>query len=138
MLLLVAFAFQYGADLQPCELCIWQRWPHAAAAAIAVAAVAVTAAALCWAGAAAAFTAAGLALYHSGVERKLWSGPSTCAGTPLQSMSGADLLDFTAPAAVPLCDEVVWSLVGLSMAEWNGLLSLALAGLWIAAAIRNP
>ena len=26
-----AFAFQYIGGLAPCQLCLWQRWPHAAA-----------------------------------------------------------------------------------------------------------
>src|SRR3954469_7193168 len=30
-LLLGAFAFQYLGGLAPCEMCIWQRWPHGAA-----------------------------------------------------------------------------------------------------------
>jgi disulfide bond formation protein DsbB len=36
-----------------------------------------------------------------------------------------------------MCDEVPWSLLGLSMASWNVLASLALAGLWVAAARRR-
>ena len=30
-LLLGAFAFQHLGGLAPCKLCLWQRWPHAAA-----------------------------------------------------------------------------------------------------------
>src|SRR5258705_10688602 len=30
-LLLGAFAFQYLGGLAPCEMCIWQRWPHGGA-----------------------------------------------------------------------------------------------------------
>ena len=30
-LLAGAFAFQYLGGLPPCQLCLWQRWPHAAA-----------------------------------------------------------------------------------------------------------
>ncbi len=35
-----------------------------------------------------------------------------------------------------MCDEVAWSLAGLSMASWNAILSLFLAALWIAALRR--
>ena len=35
--LLGAFGFQFLGDLPPCKLCIWQRWPHAAAVVIVVA-----------------------------------------------------------------------------------------------------
>ena len=26
-----AFGFQYIGGMAPCQLCLWQRWPHAAA-----------------------------------------------------------------------------------------------------------
>lgn len=38
-LLLGALAFQYLGGLAPCQLCIWQRWPHLAAVLIGVVAV---------------------------------------------------------------------------------------------------
>src|SRR6185295_8411682 len=31
LLLTGAFLFQYAGGLAPCEMCIWQRWPHGAA-----------------------------------------------------------------------------------------------------------
>ena len=35
-----AFAFQHVGGLAPCALCLWQRWPHAAAILIGAAALA--------------------------------------------------------------------------------------------------
>ena len=74
-LLIAALGFQ-AAGYAPCELCILQRWPHVAA---------VVLAALVWLtgrvrvlailGMVAAGVAMGLALYHTGVELKLWQGP---------------------------------------------------------------
>ncbi|MEL7133890.1 MAG: disulfide bond formation protein B, partial [Pseudomonadota bacterium] len=42
--------------------------------------------------------------------------------------------------AAPLirCDEIAWQLAGISMAGWNMILSLVLAGLWIAALRVRP
>ena len=37
-----AFAFQYIGGLAPCQLCLWQRWPHAAAILIGALALIVT------------------------------------------------------------------------------------------------
>jgi disulfide bond formation protein DsbB len=37
----------------------------------------------------------------------------------------------------PACDEAPWVFLGLSMAGWNALVSLALAGLSAAAALRE-
>jgi disulfide bond formation protein DsbB len=32
------------------------------------------------------------------------------------------------------CDEIAWSMLGISMAGWNVILSLILAGIWVKAA----
>ena len=40
-LLLGAFGFQYLGDMPPCPMCLWQRWPHAAAVLIGVLALVV-------------------------------------------------------------------------------------------------
>ena len=29
-LLIIALAFQYFEKLIPCQMCLWQRWPHIA------------------------------------------------------------------------------------------------------------
>ncbi|MCC5973449.1 MAG: disulfide bond formation protein B [Rubellimicrobium sp.] len=139
-LLAGAFLFQ-AIGLAPCQLCIWQRWPHALAILIGVLALTPVAVlsgrALAGAGAAITAVSVGLGLYHTGVERAWWDGPTSCAGGPgLTGLSGAELLSLEGPRII-LCTEVAWSMLGLSMASWNALLSLALMGLWILAA-RTP
>ncbi|MDJ1008136.1 MAG: disulfide bond formation protein B [Paracoccaceae bacterium] len=136
-LLLGAFAFQ-AAGFAPCQLCLWQRWPHGVAIAAGLMALSGVAVAL-WAlaGALAALTTAGIGLYHTGVERGVWEGPQACSGGgSLAGLSGADLLSTEGASDVVRCDEVVWALAGLSMASWNALLSLALAALWAVALVR--
>lgn len=132
LLLIAALGFQYLGGLAPCQLCIWQRWPHAAAVAIGAGILIFGAPKLAWAGALAATATAAIALYHAGVEYAWWKGLEACSATPLEVTSGAELLDFSAAQPVVLCDEVVWSFLGLSMASWNGILSLVLVGIWIA------
>jgi len=90
-----------------------------------------------FAGALAMLVGAGLGLYHTGVEREWWSGPAACAGEGLRGLSGAELLDPASAAPLVLCGDVAWSFLGLSMASWNALASLALAALWGAAAARE-
>ena len=80
-LLLGAFAFQHLGGLAPCKLCIWQRWPHVAAIAIGAAALALGNRALAWLGALAAAVTGGIGLYHTGVERGFWEGPTTCTSS---------------------------------------------------------
>ena len=137
-LLLGAWAFQFLGGLAPCKLCLWQRYPHAVAVAVGALALVVPLRVLPWAGALAALSSAGLGTYHTGVERGWWPGPSTCTGTGgLEGLTGADLLSFDNAAPIVMCDEVVWSLAGLSMASWNALIAFGLAALWLAAA-RPP
>ena len=134
-LLVAAFAFQYVGRLAPCPICLWQRWPHAAAVVVGAVALARPALWLLALGAVAAGASAGIGLYHTGIERAWWPGPSTCAGggQDLSGMSGADLLSTESAGAIVMCDEVAWSLAGLSMASWNALLSAALVAVWAAA-----
>ena len=136
-LLLGAFAFQYLGGLPPCKLCIWQRWPHVAAVAVGGAALVLGWRGLAWLGAASALLTAGIGVYHTGIERAWWAGPTSCSGNGLGGLSGPELLDPSAGARLVMCDEVAWSMIGLSMASWNALVSCALAALWIGAALSR-
>lgn len=144
LLLLTAFGFQHLGGLKPCEMCLWQRWPHAAAIMIGAVALsggrAALGMALALVGGLAMLVNAAIALLHTGVERGWWVLNMACTGgaEDLGAMDIAALLDPTQGAPIVLCTEVAWSLMGLSMASWNGLASLALAGLWITAARARP
>jgi disulfide bond formation protein DsbB len=136
-MLLAAFAFQEIGGLAPCPLCIWQRWPHVAALLLGAAAWAMsgrgpgrTAMLL---GAVAMLGGAGLALYHVGIEQRWWAGPSSCVGGPIDGLSTAELIDRIRAAPLVRCDEIPWSLLGLSMAGWNVIAQLALAALFLRA-----
>ncbi len=134
-LMLGALAFQHIGGMAPCALCIWQRYPHVAAVVIGVmAAVALLPARLlALAGAAAALVTAGIGFYHTGVERAWWDGPSACSGGNVSSPSAQDLMAQIMAAPLVRCNEVPWELLGLSMASWNAVASLGLAGLWLMA-----
>jgi disulfide bond formation protein DsbB len=130
-----AFAFQHIGGLAPCHLCLLQRWPHAAAVGIGLLALAVPGRLLPLAGAAAALTTAGIGLYHTGVERLWWAGPTSCSAGSIAGIDVKDLLDPTIVVApVVRCDEVAWQMLGLSMASWNGVVSLGLMLIWLLAA----
>lgn len=136
-LLLAAAYFFQALGWAPCTMCLWQRWPHAAAILIAVVGFFVPTWWIALGGAAAVLTTVGIAVYHSGVERKLWEGPSSCtsAGDGLSGLSGSALLPGASDApALVLCDTLTPFLFGLTMANWNALASFALALVWIMAA----
>jgi disulfide bond formation protein DsbB len=138
--ILGAYFFEYVVKLAPCPLCLEQRVPYYLAIPLAlvvlVAAVAkaprwvlltglaVIAAAMLW--------NAGLGTYHAGIEWKWWAGPQGCAG-PLSDLgAGGNLLQQLENINVVRCDEAAWRFLGLSLAGWNVLISLGLAGvaLW--------
>lgn len=131
-----AYIFQYVIGIPPCPLCLEQRIPHYLAVplglAVAVAAikgaprwlVATGLAAL----ALALLTTAGIGVYHAGVEWKFWPGPTDCSG-PISSFGDAGtLLQQMQQAAVVRCDEVRFRFLGLSLAGYNAVISLILAG----------
>jgi disulfide bond formation protein DsbB len=136
-LLAGALAFQYLGGMAPCALCIWQRWPHLAAVVIGAAAVALPGRALPVLGALAALATAGIGGFHVGVEQGWWEGLASCSAGSIAGLSVDDLLNPNVTVAAPVrCDEIPWSLAGLSMAGWNMALSFALAAIWVMAATR--
>ena len=134
-LLIGAFIFQ-ALGYAPCKLCFWQRWPHGVAVA-AGAFVVFTAPLflLTVVGALGALTSGLIGIYHTGVEQGWWEGPTSCsgAGDGLAGLSGADLLSTDVPVDIVMCDEVAWAFLGVSMASWNAIISLALAFIWVQA-----
>mgnify|MGYP005724433943 FL=1 len=120
-----ALWFQYVGGLMPCNLCLWQRWPHIIIVLISVIAlfvriprVVLTAIAIT------AATSVILATYHAGVEWQLWSGVGGCTASLTSSGDLTSLTDSLLATPFVRCDEVAWSFLGLSMAGWNSLFSL--------------
>jgi disulfide bond formation protein DsbB len=141
--ILGAWFFQYALGLKPCPLCLEQRYAYYFAIPLAVmvllgdevgasrkvllAALVAIALGMLW--------NAGLGVYHSGVEWKWWPGPQECAGTLDDLGAAGGLLNKLQSITVVRCDEAAWRFLGLSLAGYNALISLALAGIaaWAAA-----
>ena len=136
-LLLGAFAFEYIGGYAPCKLCLWQRWPHGAAVAIALVALAFPWRGVALLGAFSAAATMGIGIYHAGVERGIFEGPTSCTGGHSLGQSAKDLLNQILAAPVIRCDDIPWELFGLSMAGWNAVLSGGLVLLWLAALVRG-
>nr|WP_156023548.1 disulfide bond formation protein B [Sulfitobacter donghicola] len=135
--LLGAYAFQHIGGMPPCKLCLWQRWPHAAAALIGALIVLTGEIRLAWLGAIAALSTAGIAAYHVGVEQGWWEGPTSCTSSGVSNVSAEDLLNQILAAPLVRCDDIPWQMAGISMAGWNAILSVGLAVVWVAAARRG-
>ena len=135
-MLISAWTFQYFG-YPPCKMCYWQRYPHMAAVAIGAVALATGQRLFAWVGALAMFVTSGIGVYHSGVERKLWEGPTSCTSSGTGGLSSDQLFDQIMSAPLVRCDEIPWELFGLTMANLNALFSLAFALLWMRVAMRR-
>ena len=136
-----AWVFQY-AGYPPCDLCLEQRYAYYAGVPLAllIAAAAARAPRALLAAGFALLVAiflynAGLAIYHSGVEAKYWTGPTACTGA--LAPVGGDLLKQLESVRVVRCDEVGLRVLGFSLANWNIVISAALAALSAAALLRR-
>lgn len=133
----IAHALETFGHLAPCLLCLKQREVYWAALAIGALGVALAytpigdrAPRLANVLLAAAFLlGAGVAGYHAGVEWGWWPGPAACSGgaTHVDPAALTALL-HGARIGMPSCEKPAWVLLGLSMAGWNALVSLGLAG----------
>ena len=125
-----ALLSQYWGGLAPCELCLLQRWPWAAAIAISlVALVAGGRPVLPWVALVLAVVfalSAIFAFYHVGVEQHWFAGPSACTASSGGAMTLEDMKRQILGTAPVLCDRVQWSLFGVSLAGWNLLASLGM------------
>ncbi len=127
-----ALASQYWGGLAPCKLCLYQRWPYAIAIALSLAALAVLrgmpARRLITGLCALTFAVgAGIAFYHAGVEQRWFQGPASCSGAGLGAGSIEELERMLEASPVARCDEIPWSLFGISLAGYNVAVSAALA-----------
>lgn len=136
--LLGAWFFQFVLGYPPCPLCLQQRIPYyiviplaliltvaarggASPRLVAAGLLLVLAAVLC---------GAALGTYHAGVEWHFWPGPTDCSG-PLGNLnSGGSMLEqLQNPIHVVRCDQAAWRFLGISLAGYNVLISLAMAAI---------
>lgn len=129
-----ALVSQYVGGLFPCEMCMWQRWPHLVAIFFALDAIALRGrpalsgvfAALA---ALAIATSGAIGLFHAGVEYGWWEGLTACSTSLGGQLSAQDVLDNIMAAPVTRCDVAPWALLGISLAGYNALFSLGGAAL---------
>ncbi|MFC4271459.1 disulfide bond formation protein B [Sneathiella chungangensis] len=126
-----AFVAQYVFDLWPCVLCLYQRWPYAAVIVIAIAGIALQRRMgagpfllLCAVG---FLATAAIGGFHVGVEQGWWEGTAECVGDTSKVDNLQDLKAKIMSTPIVRCDEVAWSLFGISMAGYNVIAATILA-----------
>ena len=133
----VAYTAQYAFDLEPCILCLYQRVPFATVGLLAMAALRWPrlAPGACALSGMVFAVGAGIAAYHVGVEQHWWASVAGCGGGLPPPMSAAEFKQSLLAKPPKACDEVDWTLFGISMAGYNvayssALAVMALAGAW--------
>jgi len=138
--ILAALFTQYVLGMQPCLLCLYQRWPYYIALPIAAAIVAIgpgerlariglALLGLIFIG------SAGLAAYHAGVEWGFFLGPTGCGGAAAPTAASmADFMRQLETVRVISCTEPAFVFLGLSMAGWNAVISALIAVMAFASA----
>lgn len=136
-----AFTSQYVFDLWPCVLCLYQRWPYVAVIIIAIIGLMVRRRTgdglflvLCAIGFAVTASIGG---YHVGVEQGWWEGSAECVGDTSKAMNLKDLKAQIMSAPVVRCDDIAWSMFGISMAGYNAIAATVLAVFSLVAALKS-
>jgi disulfide bond formation protein DsbB len=142
-LLAGAYGSEIWGGLHPCEMCWWQRYAHFAGLAFALASLLLRNApdrgrSFVWLAALAILTSGGIGAYHAGVEAGIFEGFTTCTSTTSAGLSSEELLKQIMAAPIVRCDDIQFSFLGISMAGWNAILSIAaaLSILWLS--LRRP
>ena len=120
-----ALIAEYYFNLQPCAMCLKQREPYYI---IITGFILVTI--LKWQDKIWFYVGVQIvsiyglfySLWHVGIENKILAGPSSCSGGLNISANTSSLKEQIISKAVINCEEVAWSIFGLSAATMNSLL----------------
>jgi disulfide bond formation protein DsbB len=135
-----ALFMQHVVGVQPCILCVYQRWPYVLLAMIGLAVLVfgrhrrLRVGLLALAGLV-MVVGCGIAMFHVGVEQHWWSATAGC-GVPPPAATVEELRARLLATPTVRCDEVSWSLFGISLAGYNIVLTLLLAGFALVSARR--
>lgn len=140
----MALIAQYAFGLQPCPLCIYQRWPYGIV--IGLGLLAFLAAQRGERGGALLLSLcsllfllnSGIAFYHTGVELHWWKSFLEGCAVPKLEGNIADVLAKIKATPTARCDEIPWAdpVLGLSMANYNVIVSLGLFAVSLLGALR--
>ena len=120
-----ALIAEYYFYLEPCKMCLKQREPYYAIIILFLVFIVLRWQTKIW-----FFLGVQIliiyglfySIWHVGIENKLLSGPSGCSGGLELTNSTINLKDQIMSKAVVNCEDIIWSMFGLSAATINSLL----------------
>jgi disulfide bond formation protein DsbB len=126
LMLSSAFYLEYFHGALPCDLCITQRWFHAAIISYSLIIIffqnknLISKKLLLIGGCVLWLSSSAAGLYHFGIEMSFWTGPDGCSSNIDFSK---DTLTYLLEKSPIKCDEIVFEIFGLSLAGWNAVAS---------------
>jgi disulfide bond formation protein DsbB len=125
-LVMSAWFMQIFFAIRPCELCLWQRIPFYCVMFGAVLVPLRFVRLTLIMQTIAFFVNTLISAYHSGIERKWWAGLNGCSMQDISQLSIDALHQQLINTNVVKCDEIAWSLLGLSLTNYNFFICLFL------------
>ena len=121
----IALIAEYFFHILPCKMCLNQRYPYYFIISIFIVFYFINKTSNIW-----LYVLTELAViyglfysvWHVGIEQNLLSGPSNCSGKLEEASSVSNLKEQILNQAVINCNEISWSILGLSAATLNSLL----------------
>lgn len=141
ILITTAFVLEYGFEAKPCQMCWWQRYAHWAMAGGGTLFWVVSRhkLGLIWM-ALLALIGMSLGIWQVLVQYKIISAPAGCgsADLTLAENAAALLADLGQTQIVmPACDQIDFTIFGLTLAAWNVLVMLSFLGLSVYSIIKK-
>ena len=126
-----AYSAQYIGGLRPCILCLYERIPWFITGALMLVTILMQFSgparrSILLIAALVMLAGAGLGGYHVGVEQEIFQPPTTCSATTTPNTLN-ELKALLQTSMPPRCDEISWSLFGISLAGFNAIASFAMA-----------
>ena len=129
--IIIVFWIEYIEKIQPCELCMYQRWPYFILVPSGILILLIkdkkklffifSSISLVL------LFSVSIAIYHSGIEKSFWSGFSTCPSlTNINTNSIDELRKKILETPIIRCDVISWKIYNFSLSNLNFILSLSL------------
>ena len=121
----IALIAEYIFNILPCKMCLYQRYPYYFIISIFIIFYLFRKTSNLW-----LYIFVELAvlyglfysIWHVGIEQNLLTGPSSCSGKLIETSSIDNLKEQIINQTIVSCNEISWSVLGLSAATLNALL----------------
>lgn len=121
-----AHFMQHFFDIQPCILCIWQRYVYYGILFGAVLVPLHKELLSLWIQNFLLLIGALISFYHSGIERKFWKGFSSCSSDISLDVSVEQIMEQIQSSPLIKCEDIAFSFLGLTLSNYNLILSVTL------------